>query len=274
MGKSGGTTKTTSSTGLPAFQQPYVTQMLQQAQGLYQQPGPSLYPQQWTSPLTADEVAAAGGARSTAVPAQLGVAQQAQDTFNYNLNEGRNPLSNPFLADTVSAAVNPIFDNLMRRTLPQLRQGHMLAGNFGGSKESIGAGLATSDATRQAFDASTSIYNNAWNQGQALAGQTLAQAPMVQGLWTNPYEVLSGIGGQERAYNQALLDEQKTKYEYEQNLPFTKLAEYSNLIRQPFGAEGTSAVESPTASTASQIAGGVLTVPMLISALRGLFGGG
>lgn len=274
MSKSGGTTKSMSSTRLPSFQQPYVQEMLTQAKGLYEAPGPSLYSGSFTAPFSLNEKRAQEGVWNNAFTPATEVADWTQQAFAHNLGPGRDPLTDPYFNSSVSSAVDPIFRNLTENVLPQIRGGYRQAGQPGGSRQSLSERGAVDVTTRNASEAANTLYSNAYNQAQQRALQTMSLGPELQASWFKPYEVLSGVGAQERAMQQALIDEERFRSDYAQNLPYTKLAEYSNLIRQPLGSEGTSELVAPAAGTASQIAAGAFSIPTIVAILRSLFGGG
>lgn len=283
MSKSTGTTQTVSQSAPPPFQMPYVSQMLSEAQRLYGQGGPGTYAQvvdngagpelnrSSIAPFTPNEVAAQEGLVNAARTTLPEVADWTQQSYADAL-QLRDPSRNPYLPGAIEAAIRPVFENLTRSVLPNIRNEAVGVGGYGGSRQGIAEGLATSDATRQAMDLSGNIMNNAWQFGNSQANQAMQLAPMIQGLQTAPSEIIGSVGAQQRAYEQALLDQLSSTYEYNQRLPYMNLAEYGNYATRQLGGMGQSYVEVPPSSTANQIAGGALTLPALISALKSLFG--
>lgn len=282
MSKSTGTTQTVSQSAPPAFQMPYVQQMLSEAQRLYGQGGPGTYAQvvdtgagpelnrSSIAPFTANELSAQEGLVNTARTTLPEVADWTQQGYADALKL-RDPARNPYLPGVIESAIRPVFEHLTRTALPAIRNQAAGVGGYGGSRQGIAEGLATSDATNQALDTAGNIMNSAWQFGNQQANQALSLAPMIQQVQTNPSEILGAVGAQQRSYQQALMDQLAGTYEYNQRLPYMSLADYGNYATRQLGGMGQSYVEVPPASTASQIAGGALTLPALISVLQGLF---
>lgn len=283
MGKSTSTTQSVSQSAPPAFQMPYVTQMLGEAQRLYGQGGPGTYAQvvdngagpelnrSSIAPFTPNELSAQEGLVNSARTTLPEVADWTQQGYADALKL-RDPSQNPYLPRVIESSIRPVFEQLTRSVLPNIRNEAVGVGGYGGSRQGIAEGLATREATKQAMDLSGNIMNNAWQFGNQQANNALQLAPMIQGVQTAPSEILGAVGSQERAYQQALMDQLSSTYEYNQRLPYMNLAEFGNYATRQLGGMGQAYTEVPPASTASQIAGGALTIPALISALKGLFG--
>lgn len=270
MSKTGGTTRTNTSTSYPDFQQPYVGNLLSEAQRLYNTGGPQQY--QGSTVAGFNPLETQG--QQSVVDATAGLktnAQNAQGYSNFLLGDGLNPESNPYFQSSLNAAIRPIKDNLLQSILPSIRNQSTLAGTYGGSRQGIAEGLAAQGAINKAGDITSQMssaeYNNAANRGQ----QAMSFLPTLNSLLTQPGQVLSGVGETQRGMSQAQLNDLISKWNYDQNLPNTNLSNYANLVSSPFGQQGTSSTVAPQASTASQIAGGALALPSLISIIQGLF---
>lgn len=283
MGKTAGTTSNVSTTGPAPFQMPYVQQMLQQAQSNFAVGGPRTFSQTGIggngelgiqrsaiTPFTQNEVAAQEGLVNTANTTGREVADWTQQGYADALKL-RDPSRNPYLPGVVDASIRPVFEQLTRSVLPNIRNQATGVGGYGGSRQGIAEGLATSEATKQAMDTSSNIMNSAWQFGNSQANQALQLAPMVQQVGQQPNEVIGSVGAQQRAMLQAQLDELARTYEYDSRLPYTNLAEFANYAKLPLGGSGESSSTTPPVPAAQQIASGVLTLPTLISILQGLF---
>lgn len=271
MSKNAGNTSTMAETNYPSFQLPAVQQMISEAQRLYASPGPSLFPGSRVAPFNPLEQQgqeALVGAANTSLPA---IANGAGQYAGFNLGKGRDPNANPYFQSTLNSAVRPIREQLLEQVLPSIRNQSLVAGTYGGSRQGIAEGLATKGAINAAQDTTANLSSQEYNNAQNRAMSTLNFLPTLQSLITAPGQVLSGVGETQRGLAQAQLDEQAQKYEYEQQLPYQKLAEFANYIRSPYGSTATSTVHGPEASTGSQIAGAALSLPALISLVQGLF---
>lgn len=273
MSKTGGTTRTISGTAPPEFQMPYIKQMLQGAQNLYQAPTPRAYEGPTIAPFSPNEVWAQQGLTKQAGGVLPEIADYSTQAFNWGLKNLPNPETNPYVASTAAAAARPITENLMNVALPELRSIAVGAGGRGGTRESLASGLATGQAAKAVGDVSTGIYNNAYNTGLQAWQNILGMAPMIQQLQLTPSMVLGDVGAQQRAMEQAKLDEEANKYYYNTAMPWNVLNEYANTVRGPLGGTGYSTVEAPETGTASQITGSVMQLLPLIRMIAGYFGG-
>jgi len=85
-----------------------------------------------------------------------------------------------------------------------------------------------------------------------------------------PVDLLSGVGGQNRAFGQAGIDEAIQRFNFQQNVPFQALHEFSNLVTAPLGSTVTSESRLPERGTPEQITGAIATLLPLLSRLFGL----
>lgn len=260
MSKSGGTTKTTSESGLPAWQLPYSQKQVTEASRLYGTGGPQYYPDQQVAGFNPTQqqgqqmlLSSAGG------PAQS-VGNQAASSLGSLFSTARDVDANPYLAKAVEGAVRPIFQNLTETVLPQIRNDSVGTGTYGGSRMNLGEAQATERATRAALDSTNQLYSNAYGQGLQAFTQGLNLAPQIQGMQFTPGQVTASVGDQQQALEQQRINAEMNKWNYNQALPWTTLTEYSNLIKGPFGGTGTSEVTAPQSSASTQIGGGVLAL--------------
>lgn len=270
MGKSAGSNVSTSSSSYPAWQQPAVQNFVNESTRLYNQGGPQLNPESRVANFNQDELAAQRSLGAAVTPTTQ-LAQQGSDTAAFNLGPGRDPATNPYLQNAISAAVAPISDQLLTRALPAIRHNSIASGGYGGSKMGIGEAQAVRDASRVAGEVSSGLANQGYQSGQANATATLGMLPQLQQNWAFPASLQSAVGSQVRGLEEAQLNENADRYEYYQRLPYENLLNYGNQIRSPFGAEATSQVTVPQPSTASSIVGGALSIPALLQMLQGLF---
>src|SRR3974390_2300441 len=94
---------------------------------------------------------------------QMGNVTGTAANTNQYLSSGAflDPGSNPYVQNAVTAATNPIYQQLSTQTIPQL-QGGAAAGsgaNYGGSREGIAEGLASGLASQAAGNAGANVMN-------------------------------------------------------------------------------------------------------------------
>lgn len=264
MGKATGTTRTVSEVGLPEKQQRYLDTVLSEAERLYSSPGPGLYPGQWVAGFTQPELAAQAGVLGAASQPLRQISDAATQAYMFNLTAGRDPTNNPYFARTLDAITRPVFQQLTEQVLPNIRAEAIGSGGFGGTRQGLAEALATERATRAAFDAAAQFGSNAYSLGQQLALETLRSSPIVTDTVLEPFRAMAGVGAQQRSYEQALIDQARQMYEYEQALPYRKLVEFANIATRPYGSRGESTVIAPEGGGATQVMGWVAALLALL----------
>jgi hypothetical protein len=179
------------------------------------------------------------------------------------------PGSNPYVQNAVSAATQPIFQDLSQRTLPQ-QQATGAAGsgvNFGGSREGIQEGLDVQGAQRAAGQAGANIMNTALGQGLTATNQAIQQAPASAGALALPGATESTVGDVQQQQAQNVLNANNQASWFQQMLPLLK----AQMLTQgaaglPGGSSTSTGTTQQNADPISQIIGGA-------SAAGGLAGG-
>lgn len=268
MGKGGGNNqpvKSTTDTAPWGEQQPYLKEVFTEAQKQYRTGGPQLMPGSGIATLSGPEKYASTYLKDLS---QGPLEQQAKDLASaqkFGLGDVLSPDSNAYLKDYADASTRGIWDNLNNNVLGQTRAAASSAGQYGGSRQGIAEGLATKSAIEADADTRSKIYSNAYGQGLDVFKSTMAQVPQNMVAQQMPATVMAGVGSQERAFQQALLDEQIARWNYEQNLPFTNLAQYQNLIQGNYG--GTSTSDQMRASQGSGTMQNLLGIGMLAASM-------
>lgn len=233
-------TNVTQSTKPPEFQLPFLKRVFGEAEEQFDAPGPLAFPGQQVVGFTPEEQQAqtslldfAGGQGQQAVDASLAA-------LNFGLGPVLDPASNPALAAAAEGATRPIFRALTEKALPAIRGGAIQAGQLGGTRQGIAEGLAVGRTSEAALDATSKLFSENFQSGLDLFGKSLALAPQTLQLGTFESNVLGAVGGQDRALEQAIRDEEVNRFIFEQNQPSNKLAQFANLVSGNFGAEGSS----------------------------------
>lgn len=282
MGQGSGSTRAISTTGLPEWQDPYAKQVLSEGQRLYNTQTPGFFPGSTVAGLTPAEIGGSQYLQKTAgdIANMYGPGSEAANTLSFQMRAA-DVANNPYATAAAKAAINPIFDRLERQTLPNARMDAVQVGGLGGSRDQLYRAQLASDAARNAMDVTSGMYKDMYGQGLAAQQQALNTLPAFSEGMVAPGMILSGVGAQERAHQQAQIDEQIARHNFEQSVPYTKLMEYANLVNHPYGGTGASAVEAVpaegqgTLNTIGGILGGVgagLSIWDLIR--RAMSGGG
>src|SRR5690349_437055 len=188
------------------------------------------------------------------------IADQARGGFAAAQNLNQNVLgnekfqldvaNNPYLRDAIMAMTGGINQNLLETQLPATRAGATQAsGMYSGasSKAGIAEGSAIGNTNRAISDAVAEMLFKQYNAGMGNLNQSVANAkglaetaPTVQHLGLTAPDIISGVGGQQRAMDQAKLDETIQKFYAEQALPLLQGQELISLINGMPGGTTTS----------------------------------
>jgi len=221
-GGGGGGTQTTQQTLDPVVK-PFVEYGLQEAKGLYQQPGPNYYPgqtyispsAQTTSALQAAEQRATAG--SPLVPAaqaqQLGVIQ------------GGMLGNNPFLANAMSGAASAATQRY-NDAIQGTRSGASQAGRYGSNAMFDQTSRAQQNlANALSQEAGRLMYNN-YGVERGMQQQAAQLAPQMAGADYQDIQQLLNVGQQQEDYARQGLEADIARYEFGENLPYSKLQSY------------------------------------------------
>lgn len=89
-------------------------------------------------------------------------------------------MPNPYLQDQANNISANMTRNFNTSVLPQINQGAMAAGGFGGSRQGIAQGLGMRGLNDSIGQAQTSLYSNAYNTDQQLQASKDMQAASLQ----------------------------------------------------------------------------------------------
>ena len=272
-GGGGGSTTTVQKADPWAGQQPYLQDIFQQAQQLYNAGGmaPNYYPGQ--------TVAGQSDWTKQALQMQADRAQSGSPLITNASNAMNNITTGQALAgnqglntlNQLSQEDNPYVDELYNRANSQVQAN--LDGNFNragrygsGAHEAAAADAANNlaaqmysslwDKRADAAQSAGQLYNTGIGQ-QVVAGQTGQQ--LANQAYTDA-EALSQAGGMMDDYNQQLINANIDRYNYDQQKALLALQNYNNLIQGSYGGTTTTTgQQSSSGSTLGNVAGGALT---------------
>ena len=272
-GGGGGSTTTVQKADPWAGQQPYLQDIFQQAQQLYNAGGmaPNYYPGQ--------TVAGQSDWTKQALQMQADRAQSGSPLITNASNAMNNITTGQALAgnqglntlNQLAQEDNPYVDELYNRANSQVQAN--LDGNFNragrygsGAHEAAAADAANNlaaqmysslwDKRADAAQSAGQLYNTGIGQ-QVVAGQTGQQ--LANQAYTDA-EALSQAGGMMDDYNQQLINANIDRYNYDQQKALLALQNYNNLIQGSYGGTTTTTgQQSSSGSTLGNVAGGALT---------------
>ena len=215
MSKGGGSTQTIqSSVGAPSFAQPFIKYGMQEAKNLYQSGAPQYYPSSTVVGFSPETQQALSGIRAQA-SAGSPMVPAVQQAVMQNLT-GTNPL--------LQAAMKPTIDAAM--------QGAMSAGRYGSGYAQKAIAEAVAPQVYQAQQAA------------------IQQAPAAYEFGFADMNKLAQVGAAREAQEQAELQADIQRFQFEQARPQQKLADYLTMIMGGSGALGTQTVTPITRNPA------------------------
>lgn len=226
---SGGQTSTQTSNSQPwSGQQPYLSNVFQQAQNNYNSSNPQYYPGQTVAN------------QSPATQAyQSGTIARATNGSPLNAAAG-----NYDMQAMQGGGMNPIFQNVASQVLPAVSSQFSLAGRYGSPDQ------AGTTAT-----ALTNAYSPFALQNAQFGA---SQAPQIANQDYQDLGQLQQAGAQQDAYGQNLVNANVNHWNFDQNLPANKLAQLSGIVQGgQWGTSGTSTQTQPTSALGGL--GGILS---------------
>lgn len=254
-GSSGGSQQSSTTTVQKADpwagQQPYLSDIFQQAQKQYQDSTvPRYYPGQVTASIDPATVDAQERLLSAA-DTQQGVADTTTAANKFNMTDARDVRSNPYLQGAIQAAINPIIQNFNDTggVMSNIRTEGVNNQQGGGSRQGVAEGIAASRLNQQISDVASTMASKGYETGLDASSKAIALAPQVQAMWTTPAQTLDAVGQQRQGYEQQAINDIIDKWNWEQNLPAAKLAQYQNIIQGNYGgtSSGMSTGTTPVA---------------------------
>lgn len=200
-----------------------------------------------------------GGAPSTSTPSNPYTPSSTSSTSTYQ--------QNPYLKQYGDALTQQSIQNFTQGVLPQIRSGAQAAGQYGGSRQGIAEGVAAGNASTGLGANLAQLYSQGYNTDTSTGLQNKAldinnyntnrSLDLTQyGLGANL--VNQGISGQNQLGNNVY--QGGNTY---QNAPLNTLNQYSNLINQYTGLNGSKVDTTSQGGGLPGMIGGGLTAAQL-----------
>jgi hypothetical protein len=246
----GGTTQTIQQADPWSGAQPYLKDIMGQAQNAYiQSQGNTYYPGSTVVPFSPETEAGLGAITNRATqgsPLNAAAQGQIQSTIN---------------GDYLDPTNNPAYGGLMQDVRNQVNSQFGTAGR-------TGSGAHTGVMTRGMMDAGGRLYEQ--ERKNQLNATTIA--PTLAATDYNDASALLGVGAQREGLGQQYVDDQLARYNYAQQQPWMNLNNYSGAVSGLGSLGGTNTITSPGSS--SNAVGGALGGGLMGGMLGGqLFGG-
>lgn len=206
---------------------------------------------------------AAGGQAGT--PDAFAAGQRGQDLFGVGT-----PGQNQVTDDLVNRVISANTENFNRDVMPRLQQQQVENNAYGGTRGALAEGQAAADLGARNLDAASQIYSNALSrdqelnmraasmgaqmQGQDIQAQqaqdriTGSMLPVAQQIQRSNLQPLLAAGDVDNAYRQALVDDERARWEFNQQQPYLAQQLLANTVKGGTGA-GTTTSTAPGPST-------------------------
>lgn len=241
-------TSTATNTSEPwTEQKPYITKGFSEAEKIYNSSGPQYFPGSTVAGFSPEQQQAFGMTTNRATAGNQ--TMKAAEGFTQDTLGGK------YSGDPYQSQV---FNNIASRVTPQVNAQFSSAGRYG-------SGAHADSMTRALTESFAPYASQQYQQGLDRMGNAASMAPTFA---ANDYQdigALADVGMQKQVMGQAELDDAKARFDYSQDLPYNKLAQFQSAIGGNWGGQTTSATPYYKPSPFSQVAGAGLS-------LAGLFG--
>jgi hypothetical protein len=253
MSKGGGGSETTVAEPW-AGAQPYITKGYQEAAGIYDKFSPQFYGGQTQSGFSPDQLTAQAGTRDWATKGAPNVMNPALSAYQYGTgSQVLDVANNPYVKDMAAQAAKDAYGQL-NPALAGIRGGAIQSGGYGGGRQGIAEGNALAGAADAANSAAAGIYSQAYGQGLGHQASTLGQTGGIINAGFSPYSQLNQSGAEQQSREQRLIEDAKAQHEFQQNLPYNRLSQYTSSIGGTSGLLGGAGVSTaPGMSTLGQV---------------------
>ena len=239
-----------------AEQKPFLLSGFNQAQNLFNSPGPSYYPGQTVAGFAPEQTQAQqlGSARAlNGSPLNAAAGGYLQDVMG-----GKYLGENPY--------TDAVYQGIQSRVLPSVNSNFLSSGRYG-------SGLHTDMATRALTESLAPYQYGTYSQERGLQQQAAGMAPQIAAEDYRDLGALSAIGAEKQGLAQQQISAEMARHAYNQDLPYNKLAQYMGTIGGNYGQTSTSTQPYYQPSAFSQILGGGLAGIGTLGSL-GAFGSG
>lgn len=243
-------------TGPPAFAQPFIQETLQRgAEQLLRRPQ-QFFPGQTVAGFTPTELQAqqvAIGAAGAQAPL-VGAAGEAQ---RFLLSPQQ--LLQATTARQAQLAAQPVVQAFQEQVLPSIRGQAIAAGGLGGTRQGVAEGLAAGRTAEALARQSAGIFGRGLETTLGALGTGLSLAPQTAALQALPAQTLAGVGGQQRAMEQALINAARERFQFQQQAPRAAIQEFAGLLGGlPLGQQQVATQEQFRNVGAGILGGGLL----------------
>lgn len=243
----GGGSKTQTSTQkieIPEEFKPLLSKGLAGAEAVYDAPAKEFFPGSTVVDFNNLERESQSGILDQARGALPGLVSGAQNAANFNFDAAAAPGQNEFLKTVIDSAIARNTENFTESVLPELRTSSVTAGGFGDSRQDLIQGRAAREFGEGTARAVGDLALGQYNQDIATG---LSQQQLLPGLInasTAPAQLIGGVGLQERGLEEAQLNEEIQRFNFEQDSESRRVQELLNTVYSGLGATGVNRTQT------------------------------
>ena len=238
----------------PAYAKPFLEKAMTAAEAAFDRAGPSYYPGQGYVDFSPQTQQALQGIEQRALQGSP-LTAEAQNQALATLRGDYINRPNPNLQGVIRNAMEPIMAST--------------SSAFSGNGR-FGSGLFADALANRMSQAATNMAYTDYANERALQNQMIGAAPGLADLDYSGLQKLLGVGSTYEAKGAEQLADQVNRYNYEQNLPDQKLAQYiANVRGGTYGGQSTSSQPVFTNPTANALS--ALTSLASIGSMTGAF---
>ena len=250
---------------------PFLTEGLRQAQEIFLRQQPQMFPGQTYIPPSEQTLQALQQQENIARQPSpfLGAAQGAYMQSLGGLSgtaAGQYLNANPYQQQMMAAATRPLTQAFSEQVLPGISSLYSKSGRLGSGSMERALGTAAETYGRGLGDITSNIAGQQYQQERGLQQQAALQlanlaqaAPQIYGQQFLPSQTLGQIGAQREAIAAQPLQEQMSRFAYQQRLPYEQLSGYlSSVYGSPLGQFGTPAAQPTYQNRTAGALGGAL----------------
>jgi hypothetical protein len=224
--------ETQSSNGPPAFIQPYLQGGIKDLQALYEgnKTAPGYYPGSTVGPQSAQtqqaiDALAARGANGSAV------TQGAQGAITDTVNgKYLDPNTNPYFADALKASHQPYIDQFTSQVIPGLTSAFEGSGRTGSGLHQASVDSAVTGLNRTISDADAKAGAGYFDAERNRMIGASGMAPQIAATDYQDIAALGQAGQSKDAYGQAKINEDISRYNYDNNKQWDYISRYLGIM--------------------------------------------
>lgn len=221
----------------PDFQKPFITKGLHEAERLYDSQAPEYFPGQTFVPFSPET--------ETALDQQAARAQggnplnPAAQSVAFDTLGGAYLGGNPFFQGAFDAQVRPMVEQYTQQIAPGIDSSFAGAGRYGSNAYATARNTADESFGRALADTAGKLAYQNYDQERGRQQEAMGIAPQLANIDYTDIQQLANVGAAREAQAGTEMQADINRFNFEQQKPFDKLAQYMALISGGYGSQGT-----------------------------------